>query len=101
MRLRCPARTWVAFGHVRWGSTCPPFGVAMGSEVYADRIEASDDERAPWHVSSPVYIETPERQVVIYTHGETLHEDVIEAATESWRVWSEAMGVEEVTARTP
>lgn len=85
---RCDELTWLAFGHVTWGSTVPPFAVMAGTTVRADRIErVRDGHRVTWLVSSPLYAEGPGEQRVIYAvHDDRLSEHSVADAA-AWDVW--------------
>lgn len=85
--IRCDEMTWLAFGHVQWGSTVPPFAVLAGTLIRAEVIEPlPDGHRVKWFVSSPLYAEGPgDQRVIYYVHDDRMAEGSADA--DVWDAW--------------
>lgn len=85
--IRCDEMTWLAFGHVKWGSTVPPFAVLAGTLIRAEVIEPlPDGHRVKWFVSSPLYAEGPgDQRITYYIHDDRMAEQSSDA--DVWNAW--------------
>jgi hypothetical protein len=97
--VRCHEMTWVAFGHVTWGSTVPPFAVLAGTIIRAEKIEpVGDGHRVRWFVSSPLYAEGPgDQRVMYFIHDDRMTEQS-EPRADVWDAWLGGYQPEEVPA---
>jgi hypothetical protein len=86
--IRCDEMTWLAFGHVKWGSTVPPFAVLAGTLIRAEVIEPlPDGHRVKWFVSSPLYAEGPGDQRVMYFIHDDRMTEKSEPHADVWDAW--------------